>query len=265
MAQLSAYELQRLANIEENNAKLRALGLADSILAPPVRRPKAVRKKPKVKRNQPSASAPDTVLACRRRKSPRLLGAPSGPSEDAEGGVVEADDEEVAYERPAKQEKPPDKFGHIEGFLVGSGWEMRTGACEDLVHRATVAGIVGTPERGCFSIVLNGGYADDVDHGDALTYTGSGGRNLKGTASNPKNLRTGPATKDQTLEGKEGRYNAALHKTFELGEPVRVLRGYKLDSPWAPLGLDCGGDCNYVSQRESKPSNPAGSTPAYED
>ena len=76
-------------------------------------------------------------------------------------------------------------------------------------------------------------------------HAGSGGRSLKGTKGNPKNLRTGPQTKDQTLEGNEGRYNAALHKSFETKRPVRVVRGYKLASKWAPVGLDFGGECNY--------------------
>jgi hypothetical protein len=30
------------------------------------------------------------------------------------------------------------------------------------------------------SLVLSGGYEDDVDNGDEFTYTGSGGRELKG-------------------------------------------------------------------------------------
>lgn len=119
---------------------------------------------------------------------------------------------------------------------------MRAQCCADLVHRATV---VGSVEAGCFSIVLNGGYSDDVDRGDVLTYTGSGGRSLKGAVSNLKNLRTGPATHDQTLEGNEGRYNAALHKSWQTGLPVRVVRGHRLDSLWAPLGLDYGGMHNY--------------------
>ena len=58
-------------------------------------------------------------------------------------------------------------------------------------------------------------------------------------------LRTGPATHDQTIYGKEGRYNAALHKSSETGHPVRVVRGYKLDSRWAPLGVEYGGEINY--------------------
>ena len=43
------------------------------------------------------------------------------------------------------------------------------------------------------------GYPEDVDHGEWFTFTGEGGRDLKGTPGSPKNLRTGPQTKDQTL------------------------------------------------------------------
>ncbi|KAJ8309825.1 hypothetical protein KUTeg_011690 [Tegillarca granosa] len=57
-----------------------------------------------------------------------------------------------------------------------------------------------------------------------------GGRDLKGTSSNPKNLRTAPQSKDQELT----RGNLALSKSVETGNPVRVIRGYKLDSPFAP-------------------------------
>ena len=46
-----------------------------------------------------------------------------------------------------------------------------------------------------------------VDLGEAFTYTGSGGRDLKGTKQNPKNLRTAPQTSDQSFQNS---YNAAL-------------------------------------------------------
>ena len=36
------------------------------------------------------------------------------------------------------------------------------------VHSGAVAGIYGTAETGCFSVVLSGGYEDDVDEGDHL-------------------------------------------------------------------------------------------------
>lgn len=67
-----------------------------------------------------------------------------------------------------------------------------------------MAGISAGPQ-GAYSVALSGGYEDDVDLGYALyvlttrsnrslilpdsTYTGSGGRDLKGTPQNRKNVR----------------------------------------------------------------------------
>jgi hypothetical protein len=240
---LSAYEKQRLENIAANVAVLEALGLGSGGLLPV---PKKAAPKKKVRVAQPKARCAtlNTEDGGGYQGGPRKSRRLSGDISDLldEGGEAQALRTEGA---PVKLEKPPDIFGEIEGFKVGSYWDTRAECCADLVHRATVAGIVGTPEAGCYSIVLNGGYADDVDQGEYLTYTGSGGRSLKGTASNPKNLRTGPATHNQTLEGKEGRFNAALFKSSETGLPVRVVRGYKLDSRWAPLGIEYGGEVNY--------------------
>ena len=49
--------------------------------------------------------------------------------------------------------------------------------------------------------------AHSVDLGMAFTYTGSGGRDLKGTKNAPKNLRTAPQTTDQSFDNPK---NAAL-------------------------------------------------------
>jgi E3 ubiquitin-protein ligase UHRF1 len=46
-----------------------------------------------------------------------------------------------------------------------------------------------------------------VDLGEAFTYTGSGGRDLKGTKQNPKNLRSAPQTSHQSFDNP---LNAAL-------------------------------------------------------
>lgn len=85
-------------------------------------------------------------------------------------------------------------------------------------------------ELGTYSVALSGGYEDDVDAGNFFTYTGEGGRDLKGTKSNPKNLRTAPQSKDQELT----KGNLALSVSCQSGKPIRVIRGYKLDSPYAP-------------------------------
>ncbi|KZW02419.1 SRA-YDG protein, partial [Exidia glandulosa HHB12029] len=93
-----------------------------------------------------------------------------------------------------------------------------------------VAGI-SAGSQGAFSVALSGGYEDDVDLGHAFTYTGSGGRDLKGTPGNRKNLRTAPQSSHQDWDNP---FNAALKKSAETKKPVRVIRGYKLHSEWAP-------------------------------
>lgn len=77
---------------------------------------------------------------------------------------------------------------------------------------------------------MSGGYEDDVDLGDCFTYTGEGGRALNGTKAKPKNLRTAPQSKDQTLT----RGNLALSLNVSTRQPVRVIRGYKLPTEYAP-------------------------------
>lgn len=48
------------------------------------------------------------------------------------------------------------------------------------VHRPHIAGIHGRETDCAYSIVLSGGYEDDIDNGDEFMYTGSGGRDLSG-------------------------------------------------------------------------------------
>ncbi|ORY26617.1 PUA-like domain-containing protein [Naematelia encephala] len=104
-------------------------------------------------------------------------------------------------------------------------------ASTDAIHAPTVAGISGNAIDGAYSVALSGGYPDDIDLGIAFTYTGCGGRDLKGTKQNPKNLRTAPQTFNQSFDWP---YNAALKRSAETRQPVRVIRGFKLDSPFAP-------------------------------
>ncbi|CAE6460115.1 unnamed protein product, partial [Rhizoctonia solani] len=63
------------------------------------------------------------------------------------------------------------------------------------------------------------------------TYTGSGGRDLKGTAKNPKNLRTAPQSSHQSFDHS---FNKALKVSSETRKPVRVIRGFKLSGVYAP-------------------------------
>jgi len=124
----------------------------------------------------------------------------------------------------------PKTFGDILGVGNGHWWATRMEASRDGCHAPTVAGISGNEKEGCWSIALSGGYEDDVDEGYCFTYTGSGGRDLKGTKANPKNLRTAPQSADQTLTG----LNLALKVSCDTGKSIRVIRGFKGHSKWAP-------------------------------
>jgi putative restriction endonuclease len=77
-----------------------------------------------------------------------------------------------------------------------------------------------TAEDGADSIVLSGGYGDDVDYGDEIVYTGHGGRH--------------PNNGQQIADQEFARGNAGLARNKTSGLPVRVIRGSQLDSPFAP-------------------------------
>ncbi len=136
---------------------------------------------------------------------------------------------------------PPNHFGPIPGVDVGMCWKYRIQVSEEGVHRPPVAGIAGKPNEGCQSIVLAGGYEDDVDHGDEFHYTGSGGRDLSG------NKRTAEQSFDQELT----KMNLAIARScsarvddqkgaeaadWTKGKPIRVVRTEKLrkHSKFAP-------------------------------
>ncbi|KAJ8737282.1 hypothetical protein PYW07_000553 [Mythimna separata] len=129
---------------------------------------------------------------------------------------------------------PPNHFGPIPGIEVGMCWRFRIQLSETGVHRPPVSGIHGRDVEGAYSIVLSGGYEDDVDYGNEFTYTGSGGRDLSG------NKRTAEQSCDQTLtrENKALARNCAVSQVNEeggdagddwrSGKPVRVVRSYKM-------------------------------------
>ena len=345
---LSAYELKRESRIAENLSKLRSLGLdvaVDAIRQMAKPRKKKAKKTGKGKRGRGGFSSGGGSSGGKGSRGSRKSRRVRGLAEEVQGlqarlfhdaddnhqgkrrrsrrGADDEDDEDDEEEEEEEEARWPkrsdtDRFGACKGIKVGHGFDSRADACAAGVHRATVAGIVGKPSVGCFSITLNGGYADDVDKGGYvgerqsgkrkgrlerqvkrrqcsvavcvcvcvcvcvwmyirlcyhayerkvisffflpfflsfflsffrryLTYTGSGGRSLKGTAGAPKNLRTGPHTKNQTLHGNEGRYNASLAKSLATQHPVRVMRGYKLESEWAPLGVRELLELNYLN------------------
>ncbi|KAI6153562.1 PUA-like domain-containing protein [Pisolithus tinctorius] len=124
----------------------------------------------------------------------------------------------------------PKVYGHIPGVEVGSWWASRRECSNDAVHAPWVSGIA-PGQDGAYSVAISGGYEDDIDDGYAFIYTGAGGRDLKGTKTAPKNLRTAPQSSDQAFEHN---HNRALKRSVETGNPVRVIRGYKLQSKYGP-------------------------------
>nr|XP_022903200.1 E3 ubiquitin-protein ligase UHRF1-like [Onthophagus taurus] len=127
---------------------------------------------------------------------------------------------------------PVNHLGPIPGVQVGTCWRYRTQVSGEGVHRAPVSGIHGSESHFAYSIVVSGGYEDDVDNGEEILYTGSGGRDLSG------NKRVNKQTCDQKLtrENKALSNNCNL-KNWKNGEPVRVVRSFKLKlkkSKYAP-------------------------------
>ncbi|KAM8978511.1 E3 ubiquitin-protein ligase UHRF1-like [Sarcophilus harrisii] len=127
---------------------------------------------------------------------------------------------------------PSNHYGPIPGIPVGTMWKFRVQVSESGVHRPHVAGIHGRSNDGAYSLVLAGGYEDDVDHGNSFTYTGSGGRDLSG------NKRTAEQSCDQKLTNMNRALalncsapindrGGAEAKDWRAGKPVRVVRNVK--------------------------------------
>ncbi|KAG9013548.1 hypothetical protein FRB94_002142 [Tulasnella sp. JGI-2019a] len=142
------------------------------------------------------------------------------------------EDGELPRHKLGKRTQNPKVFGHIPGVAVGTMWELRMHCSTAGVHAPPVSGISGNKDAGAWSIALSGGYEDDIDLGYGFTFTGAGGRDLKGTKDKPKNLRTAPQSCDQSWDNP---LNAALKKSSETHKPVRVIRGFKLHSKYAPV------------------------------
>jgi len=120
-------------------------------------------------------------------------------------------------------------FGDIIGVSEGDIFSSREDLKNAGLHRNTQQGIDGNGEFGVASIVLSGGYEDDVDFGDEILYTGVGGQNSQ----------TKKQIEDQSWEkfGNKGLLVSELH-----GLPVRVTRGHNHKSQYSPKnGYQYGG------------------------
>ncbi|KAI0068481.1 hypothetical protein BV25DRAFT_3 [Artomyces pyxidatus] len=259
----TAYEKEREANMARNRALLEELQLDKGgatflgmpekpAPVPPFkkRRPVVHQKNKKRKTPPPSDSGAESETPPSRvrkvatevegglRRSSRNAGKTVNYEAEIAHGLpkivtkkVGVDHDTEPNRRSGKRAHDPKTFGSIPGIAVGTWWETREDCSNDAIHAPWVAGISGSPE-GAYSVALSGGYEDDIDLGEAFTFTGSGGRDLKGTKNAPKNLRTAPQSADQSFENP---FNKALKISSETKKPVRVIRGFKLKSPFAPV------------------------------
>ncbi|KAG2147632.1 PUA-like domain-containing protein [Suillus clintonianus] len=130
----------------------------------------------------------------------------------------------IKEESEGSTAKPGHHFGEYPGAPYGTTWESRTECFDAGVHHQMEPGIHGTKADGAFSIVVSGQYPDDKDYGDTILYTGSGGhKQIEG------GMREQVRNQNWSDSG-----NEALLKSVSTRKPVRVIRGYELDSEFAP-------------------------------
>ncbi|MGV9362282.1 YDG/SRA domain-containing protein [Amycolatopsis sp. NPDC003731] len=113
------------------------------------------------------------------------------------------------------------RYGEIPDVSVGDTFADYDAMNAVGVHRASQGGISGGKD-GSDSIVVNGGYDDDVDDGDEIIYTGGGGRH-------PNSRKRHVADQELT------RANAGLLRAYEERQPIRVIRGSNGDSRFSPV------------------------------
>ncbi|KAF8807436.1 hypothetical protein BYT27DRAFT_7189517 [Phlegmacium glaucopus] len=249
---VSEYQKKREENMRKNKELLISLGLDKPMLEPKETR---MKKRPAIKkRHLPETSADDednkpptkaqrvdsdSTSGSSLRRSVRNVGKTVDYQKEVvtdspvpvsiSSGVKTSENSGPLGRQTGKRRHDPKTFGSIPGIEVGTWWETRAGCSADSIHAPWVGGISGGPQ-GAYSVVISGGYEDDIDLGYAFTYTGSGGRDLRGTKNAPKNLRTAPQSSDQTFV----RFNRMLQRSSETKRPVRVIRGFKLKSRYAP-------------------------------
>ena len=131
------------------------------------------------------------------------------------GLVFNKTNKENVYKVSFNQTSSEMVFGHINGTYEGQVFANREELGLSGIHAPPMHGIWGRQKEGSASIVLSGGYADDVDEWDYILYTGQGGQDAPG----------GKQIKDQ--EFTLGNRGLQLNKEYNL--PVRVTRGYQLE------------------------------------
>lgn len=104
---------------------------------------------------------------------------------------------------------------------VGSQFTSRMEVKAAGLHKHLMAGIDYDKDRIAEAIVISGGYAEDLDEGDRIIYTGQGGQSAPGS---------GVQVSDQKIE----RGNLALVNAELTGTPIRVIRGAGGEKQYSP-------------------------------
>ena len=104
-------------------------------------------------------------------------------------------------------------FGHIPGIKPGQIFEDRKALRHSGIHAPLMAGIWGAQE-GAYSIVLSGGYEDDIDELDYILYTGQGGQDVPGGK--------------QVSHQEYTKGNRGLQLSCDYNLPIRVTRGHQI-------------------------------------
>ena len=143
--------------------------------------------------------------------------------------------------------------GAIPGVPVGAHFNNRRSLYVAGIHRDIRRGICGSsvPGLGAESIVLSGGYEDDIDLGALVYYTGQGGRDSNGIQ-----------VADQQMAG----LNASLARNVDSGERVRLVRStlngfrydglYLVEDAWQAPGLRGHLICRYRLRSETVGEGP---------
>lgn len=111
-------------------------------------------------------------------------------------------------------------FGNVAGIAEQTVFASRRELHDTGIHRPLQAGISGSAAAGADSIVVSGGYEDDVDYGNEIIYTGQGGND--------------PGSGRQIADQELIRGNLALARSSETGLPIRVVRGADGDPTYSP-------------------------------
>ncbi|MCJ1257066.1 hypothetical protein MMC24_004891 [Lignoscripta atroalba] len=221
IAEMTEFENQRKKNIEANEAILRGLGIENARTDVV---PNCSAKKRKDRRLLAASATPT-------RKSARLSNKKGGadlPQNQTRKNLVRS-----GKVTPNKALTAAKYFGHPTAVPVGTVFKDRKDLHDKGVHRGLVAGIFGNPDVGAYSVVISGGYEDDVDiakDGSSFTFTGEGGRLVTHKGKGAPNSKPGPQGKAQALT----RGNAALVTSCMTGKPVRVVRGSKNGTDISP-------------------------------